>query len=66
MNRTFRRYTVMTTNTNHNESDRYFVAMANEALGRMDVAGARRLARQLDDTSRVRRIAARLRHRDAA
>lgn len=50
----------MTTTTNLTGIDHYFTAMANEALGRMDVAAARRLARQLDETSRVRRVVARL------
>ncbi len=50
----------MNATTNLPESDRYFTALANEALGRMDVAAARRLARQVDETSRVRRAVARL------
>lgn len=59
------RCTDMNATTNNHESDRYFVALANERLGQMDVAGARRLARQLDGTSRLRRIADRLHARRA-
>ena len=44
------RYTSMNEQTSH--FDRYFVAMANERIARMDLVGARRLARQAASASR--------------